>query len=127
MKNAVTIVFDGRAAYFNQHTARTAKVVFAQTETADEKILRLVDEAKNRKSMIVVTNDRPVQFAARALGAAVMSVQEFVDKGKPAPAKHRPKGSAKKQNVGAEKKISQTMEQEINEELKTRWLKGKSD
>jgi predicted RNA-binding protein with PIN domain len=123
-KNLITIVFDGRAAFYNQHTSRTARVVFAQTESADERILRLVDEAKHRKSMVVVTNDRPVQYAARALGASVMSVAEFMEKAGP-PVSGR-KAARGKRGDGEPKEISQALEQEINEELKSRWLKRKT-
>src|SRR5262245_40645551 len=58
--NKVVIVFDGGPGNAPRDEALSARVLYAADESADEKIMRLVDEAANRKSIIVVTNDRPL-------------------------------------------------------------------
>ena len=124
LNNTVTVVFDGKSGHYGFEGASTVKIVFSSHETADEKILWLVDEAENRGNIIVVTNDRPVQYAIRALGAKAMEVKEFIEKGdallikKPS----KGKGAAKKDQP---KNIPHTLEHEITEEMRSVWLKEK--
>ena len=87
--------------------------------------MRLVDEATNRKSVIVVTNDRAVQYAVKALGAKAIEVGEFMIKGDPGLLKSARPPSAKKQRQDPPKDISLALEDEINKELKSFWLKEK--
>jgi len=122
-RNTVVIVFDGGPGNAPRDEALSARVLYSSDETADEKIMRLVDDAENRKSLIVVTNDRPLQYAVRALGAKVLSVRDFVAQGDP---KLLPKRSGKQvKEKETPKNISHTMEHEINSEMESIWLKKK--
>jgi predicted RNA-binding protein with PIN domain len=124
-KNAVTIVFDGRPGNSRPRASVSAKVIFSLDESADERILRLVDEAANRKSVIVVTNDRAVQYAARALGAKVIEAVAFMGKGLERPSKAAGNAKGKQNRQDPPKEISLTLESQINEELRSVWLKEK--
>lgn len=121
-KNKVTIVFDGQPQHFGSTRTASVKIIFSQNETADERILRLVDDAQNRKNMIVVTEDRPLQYAVRALGAEVMKVDSFIIKGEPRLLSRRtPKGDKAPKETA--KEISMTDEMDITSEMQKIWLK----
>ena len=119
--NKVAIVFDGGPGNAPRDEALSARIFYSSDETADEKIMRLVDEAENRKSIIVVTNDRPLQYAVKALGAKVLSVQDFVAQGDP---KMLPKRRGKQgKEKETPKNIPLTLEYKINAEMEEIWLK----
>src|SRR5437762_110274 len=77
-RNQITIVFDGKFGVFGSAESGTIKVVFSKDETADELIKSMVDAAANHKNIVVVSDDRSVQYAVRALGAQVKAVSEFM-------------------------------------------------
>lgn len=126
LRNTVTIVFDGRSdvwAAFGEprqgrgsSVASSIRVVFAQGETADEKIIRMVEEAVHKKSVVVVTDDRSLQYSVRALGAKVSGVQTFLERGAPVPARRPESG----------KDISKTLEHKITSEFIQIWVPGGS-
>src|SRR3989338_5991790 len=64
--NQVTIVFDGQPQMMQSLMRSPVKVTFSQNESADDKIKKLVYEAGNKKNIVVVTNDRDIQYAVRA-------------------------------------------------------------
>ena len=126
-KNYVTIVFDGASDVFGGMKSAAATIVFSQGESADDKIRRIVAEAKNTKNIVVVTNDRDIQYAVGALGAKATSVSEFLSKGKSAgkrkPIAKKNTKQAKKVSSESEKYISKADESKITSELGTIWLK----
>jgi len=80
--NRVTIVFDGNPEVFGGMSSPTAKIVFSQGESADDTIKKIVAQAANTKDIVVVTDDRDIQYAIRACGATASSVQAFLNKAK---------------------------------------------
>jgi len=111
--NKVTIVFDGQVGILDNVVRGWIKVIFSKGESADSKIKSLVQEAANPKNIIVVSDDRDIQYAVRAMGAKICSVKDFTEK------------ANKKVVVDRGKNISKTMEFQINKELSDLWLKKK--
>ena len=124
LKNHVTIVFDGNIDVFGGMASTVAKIIFSQNETADETIKRIVAAAQNTKNMVVVSDDRDIQYAVRALGAKVNGVQTFLDKGKGSRGKGR---NTRKGSGGgkSEKYVSKKDEFKIMSEMENIWLKSK--
>ena len=121
LRNSVTIVFDGQPGIYGVPTVSDVRVVFTEYESADDLIKERVQDSKNKKDIIVVTDDRQLMLYVRNLGAGVMSVREFTSKsifnnsrslkpGKPAQ---------------AGKIITSSFEQLVNQELEQLWLSKK--
>ena len=108
--NAVTIVFDGQIDVYSPAVQSKVKVIYSKGESADDKIKRMVKSASNAKSIVVVTDDRDIQYSVRASGAKVSSVADFL----------KNKSSS---TSGPAQKISRQQAQEITEELEDIWLK----
>lgn len=119
-RNKVTIVFDGHKGLYDQISSNCAQILFSYDISADDLIKRIVSESDNRKQIIVVSNDRSVQYAVRALGAKVMKVEEFLVR--PSATQSSKKKKMNEQPV--KKFISQTTQSKINEELGAVWLKN---
>ncbi len=116
-KNRVTIVFDGQPDVVGGVGGGEAvRVIFTSGESADDKIKQIVDEDEQRKSIIVVTDDKGIQYHVRAAGAKVMGVGTFLDKTKSH--QGRPCGND-------EKKITKSFEHKINTEFEDKWLRKK--
>jgi predicted RNA-binding protein with PIN domain len=113
-KNKVTVVFDGYPDSRERFDESDFCVVFSRMISADEKIRKLIEESGQRKGIVVVSDDRQVQDAARALGANVSSIEEFVGK------KDRQK---KPLDNGLEQKVTYSDMEKINSELRKIWLK----
>jgi predicted RNA-binding protein with PIN domain len=121
-RNTVTVVFDGYPAGFGEDlSSGNVHVLFACNRSADDRIKDIVQKAPLKKSMIVVTNDRAIQYAVRALGAKVLSVEDFLHKAHPSPSS----GSTdtQKAQTGLKKNISDRDKRHINSELEDLWLK----
>jgi predicted RNA-binding protein with PIN domain len=118
IKNKVTIVFDGSPDVIpiRQKKSLVAEVIFTRGKTADEMILKMIEQSSNPKRMIVVTDDKELQFGARALNADAIAVKDFIERRKRRGDKVRPK-AFEKPSLGSE------VSQEIIEELKKVWLK----
>lgn len=115
--NTVTVVFDGQAGVGPFPHPGPVKVVFSCGQSADEKIKQMVGHAGARKSTVVVTDDRAIQYYVRSLGAGVLSVQDFWhDRVDP----QSTPGSAPR---NPEKRISRVQEMRITDELSRIWLK----
>lgn len=114
-RNTVTIVFDGRTDVWGSGASSSARVVFSQGETADEKIVRMVEETAHKKNVVVVTDDRALQYSVRALGAKVSGVQTFLGQGASAPIRRPESG----------KNISKTLEHKITSEFARIWVEKK--
>ena len=125
-RNTVTVVFDGRTdvwAAFGEPRQRrgpnassSVRVVFAQGESADEKIIRMVEETAHKKNIVVVTDDRSLQYAVRALGAKISGVKIFLGQG----------SSTSITRIESGKNISKTLEHTITSEFTEIWLPGGS-
>ncbi|MCK5580228.1 MAG: NYN domain-containing protein [Candidatus Omnitrophica bacterium] len=122
LKNDVIVVFDGRSDVWGPQKASFVKVFFTSDETADEKIKRMVDGHPNKKSVVVVTEDREIQYYVRASGAKVLGVYEFLDK---AGEKGFP-AAGKKGFSQEHKNVSKNVEAKINAEMEKIWLKERS-
>jgi predicted RNA-binding protein with PIN domain len=117
LENQVTIVFDGRSDVFGYASSSFVKVVFSKDEAADEKIKRLVYESERKRNIVVVTNDREIQYSVRAAGAKAVKVEEFFGGAKKSGPQQKEKRSSKN--------ISKTLEFKITDELEKIWLKKK--
>ncbi len=124
VNNSVTIFFDGRTGYADQSYSYWIKVIFSKEESADTLIKKAVEKATNKKNIVVVTNDRDIQFSVRAQGAKFLSVQDFLGKSKAIKSRQKQK---KDKNVieGGLKRISKTVEDKINKEFQDIWLNKK--
>ncbi len=121
-RNQVTVVFDGQGGSGGYQQGAAVKVLFSWDESADDQIKRLVDNQENRKSLVVVTDDREIQYYVRALGAQVLSVADFWEKIKsPEMKSRRPK--SKTLHVEDKKDIPKTLEAKINAEFEKIWSK----
>jgi predicted RNA-binding protein with PIN domain len=120
LRNQVTIVYDGRSGFGSLTAGVHPQVIFSCEESADDRIKRIVAEATNRKNMIVVTNDRDIQYYVRALGAQCITVHEFFGRRGLATTDQKLQPKISK---GSEKKeISKTLESKITSELSELWL-----
>lgn len=118
-RNQVTVVFDGQPDVWHdgEHTG-VVRVIFTSNESADEKIKRMVRRAGNPKNMIVVTDDREIQYAIGAAGATSITVDAFMS------FKKKAKRGAVKPSK-REKSIAPEHEADINKEMEEIWLKKK--
>lgn len=132
--NPVTIVFDGNTEVFGGMSSPNAKIIFSQGESADDKIKKIVSLAHNKKNIVVISDDRDIQYAVRVLGAKTSSVKAFLNKAKLTGKGERPgrknsgriKGSLAKSNPSEPKKvIPKSDESKITSELGKIWLKPK--
>lgn len=115
LRNTVTVVFDGRSDVWGGGAVPSpVQIIFSREESADEKIIRMVEEAAHKKSVVVVTDDRSLQYSVRALGAKVSGVQTFLGQGAPVPVRRPESG----------KDISKTLEHKITSEFTKIWLPG---
>jgi predicted RNA-binding protein with PIN domain len=118
-RNSVTVVFDGALESYGGMASTAAQIIFSQGESADDKIKKLVAQAKNKKSIVVVTDDRDVQYAIRALGAKASGVKAFLLQGN-GPGQPKP---GKVSSALSEKVISKRDESKITSEMREIWLK----
>lgn len=125
-RNKVTVVFDGYPAGFGADlSSGHVQILYSCDITADDRIKQIVQKSILKKNIIVVTNDRAIQYAVRALGAKVISVESFLQKIN----KSASSGSVDSQRnqSGLKKNISNREKQHINLELEDLWLKKKSN
>ena len=114
-RNMVTIVFDGKLDVWGGEASSAVRVIFAQGESADEKIIRMVEEAAHKKNVVVVTDDRSLARSVRALGAKVSGVQTFLQQG----------ASARIDRPESSKNISKVLEHKITSEFTGIWVEKK--
>ena len=108
-RNAVTVVFDGRPGPGWKAWRGPTRVIFSLEEDADSVIKRGVDEMRNAKDAVVVTNDRAIQWWVRGAHARVISCEEFLRESGTPPG---PRGREKPGPGDAE---------EINDALRKEW------
>ena len=118
--NLATILFDGRPGKFDTPGTAKVKVTFTDERSADDCIKTIVNEALNKKSYVVVTDDREIRYYVRALGARVIKVREFLNKDTP----QTPESAAGAKDM---KIISPNLENQITTELEKIWLGKKKN
>jgi len=121
LRNQVTIVFDGRRGGFQLSSGSHIKIIFSVDDSADNTIRDIVENEQNKKNIMVVTNDRAIQYAVRSMGATICPVEEFLAKME----KNTPSQADHKQGEESPKKIPPSLEAKINAELRRLWLKEK--
>ncbi|MFH1287375.1 MAG: NYN domain-containing protein [bacterium] len=111
--NKLTIVFDGKMNIFSPYENVGKGVIFTQDETADDKIKRMVEDSKNPREIVVITDDNEIKYYTRGLGAKVTSIADFFARTK------------KKSKSTDNEKMSEYDESyfQITDELKKLWLK----
>ncbi len=115
--NRVTIVFDGYPLSGEIPPQERGMIcVFSRMLEADEIIKKLIEASGERKNIIVVSDDKEVQLAAKLLHARVCPVQEFIC------GKKRSNFSLS-QDSSNDDELSYSKKQQINAELKEKWLK----
>jgi len=107
--NKVIVVFDGYPP--RDFVEREFDTVFSFDKTADDVIKAKVDEAANKKQIVVVTNDRQIRDYVKRQGAVVCKTDEFTKK------------KSKRKRIQESKDISYSIQEEITEELRDIWLK----
>lgn len=122
LSNQVTVVFDGKPGMYGSPVSREIRVVFTEYESADDLIKRRVEESKNKKNIVVVTDDRALLLYVRGCGACVMSCVDFLKH--TSSAKVSAKG--KRSSSGSSKIISSTFEHTVNQEFENIWLKKRT-
>lgn len=123
IKNKVTIVFDGQGGFLSAPLSSLIEIIFSVGESADEKIKEIVDQSENAKSVVVVSDDRDIQIAVRKSGAQVVSVGEFLSRGRSKP--DAKKTARDKPQTASKKTITHTDEFKITSEMSKLWLKLK--
>ena len=114
-KNKVLVVFDGYSSDFDGlRIGEPFSVIFSQEESADERIKKLVEASANPKTIIVVSDDNEIRFFAKYSGAKVLGTQDFVGSIK--------KTASSKAKEPVKQELTYTQIQEINQELKRKWL-----
>ncbi|MDD5561473.1 MAG: NYN domain-containing protein [Candidatus Omnitrophica bacterium] len=116
-KNRVILVFDGYPPHGEKMPCGDGLFcVFSRMIEADELIKRLVEKSANPGDIIVVSDDKGIQLAVRFLNARVCGVEEFICGKKSTRVFDSPRKEME------EKTISYSKMQEINAELKKKWL-----
>lgn len=118
-RNEIIVVFDG---FINEpqlgRYSNEIKVIFSYDETADEEIKRIIERAKNKKNIVVVSDDREIADFAKISGAKPLSVNEFLK-----PANEDSDEFMRIQNDSLKQQLNYSQIHAINEELKKKWLK----
>ena len=105
---------DSQFTHINSQLTRSINCSYSMSgQKADDYIICMVREIKNRSSITIVSNDNYVRDTCSSLGAATERPSFLVDS---------PKIKARKINTQkSSKKISPVQEKEINEFLKEKW------
>lgn len=123
LSNKITVIFDGQADISHAQTS-SVKTIFSHNESADDAIKKMVINSSNPKNIVVVTDDRDIQYSVRAQGAQVLPVTQFLSKLSPSAERNRTK-KRKIKSTDTSKHISKHLEHKINSEFSEIWLKKK--
>ena len=107
--NKVLIVFDGNPNLAAIQQRERFEVFFSGESTADELIKKRLSRMKNKKEVVVVSDDREVRDDAKAQGARICRIDDFI--------------KVKEKRKEQKKEISEILTHEITEEMKKIWLK----
>lgn len=111
--NKVTAIFDGKYNMSSEGLlGGEFRILFSGEKTADDVIKDKVTRYKNKKQIVVVTDDRGIRQYVKTQGVRCLSVKEFISKKK------------KKSAIAEEEKnIDYKTRSQITEELRKIWLK----
>ena len=112
--NRVTVVFDGRADLLLKNREHRFEIIFSGTNSADDLICKKVDVCRNKRQIVVVTDDYEIINYVKTLGANVLSTKDFIKKAK--------KKKSNRHNR-EEKDIDYVLKKKINDELRRIWLR----
>ncbi len=110
--DSVTLVFDGatpRGGFAKQMSSSRIDVKFSAPETADDIIVRMVHQARQPRTIRVVSTDTAIRYEARARNCLHIDSAGFVTELFPSP--KAPGGSSPAQPAGPEKPQSLTPEE----------------
>jgi predicted RNA-binding protein with PIN domain len=113
LKNKVTVIFDGFCDFRFTTENPNISLLYSQDESADDLIRRIVEQAKDPRNIIVVSDDKEVRISSRLNRAKVLKVEEFLAQGKARPSK-----DTEPRDLG----LTSSQARAINEELKRLWL-----
>lgn len=116
--NDVTIIFDGSDEVFHSPDLSGIKVRFSRGEKADDLIKNIIRDALKPADMVLVSDDRQLCLDVKALGASYWSVDFFIQK-----MHQKQRKRITPMQTQDDKQISSFKQQQINEELKQKWLK----
>ena len=119
LKNKVTVVFDGYPDANFPMLQSDISVIFSRKISADEKIRKLLEESGNPKNIIVVSDDREIQFFTKSCGAQALGIEEFIG----ASEEKEARKLKRQEEESEESKLNYTQMSEINKELRKIWLK----
>jgi len=111
--NKVTVVFDGRPNFVRYNKDTDFNIMFSGERSADDVIKREVSRYKNKKQIVVVSDDWDIINYAKSEGAGFLKVKDFLEK-------RRKKSVSYSEKV---KEIELSLQREITQELKKIWLK----
>ena len=116
----MTVVFDGYAVLkldWNALRREGIKIVFSDDESADDRIVRMVEETAHPKEILVVTSDRELSSRIRKVGAKTALVKTFMygKTGKRAETIVAP--------IEEKKQLDSEQARKITQELERIWLK----
>jgi predicted RNA-binding protein with PIN domain len=115
-KNKITVVFDGYPkAFGSSYADGYLDVVFSCDISADERIRKIVEQARVPRNIVVVSDDREIQAFSKMAGAAVVGAEDFLWR----------KENARRRNKPDALKSDLTYSEmsRITFELKKLWLK----
>jgi len=116
-KNTVVLVFDGYPAANSQIPEEEGFVwIYSHKIEADERIKKIIEQSKQPRNIIVVSDDRQVQLTARVLHAHICGVEEFIC------GKRNNKLNVKEEENSDNLKLTYSAMQKINAEFKKKWL-----
>jgi predicted RNA-binding protein with PIN domain len=116
--NQVTVVFDGKADidFPLTNIPKFLEIIFTKEESAEARIKRIVEKSHNPKRIIVVSDDKEIQFFIRAEGAKVLKSEDFLARGS-----LKVSSVLKEEDTKIELNSSQAAK--ITKELERIWLK----
>lgn len=113
------IVFDGSSDVPNNETqsARDIRIIYTKTnETADTRILDILEERKNDCNATIVSEDNFVKRQSRLLGAKIMSVSSFA-----ATAAGKSRNAVRSMKYSGKNDLTPSQQKDINDSLKKHW------
>jgi len=110
----ITIVFDGKSPNILFYQGRRIKIIFSNEISGDEKIMKILENKKNKTNILVVSDDREIQEFSKILGSKFLKVVEFLEIVYP---------EGKKELPIKEKEIKYSLKSEIEKELKNYYEK----
>lgn len=122
-RNKITVVFDG---FINEpqlgQYRNEIRVIFSYDETADDKIKQIIEQTKNKKNIVVVSDDREIADFVKISGAVSMGVIRFLDKISKQKINDRRDTTGQGQDKIEDKSLNYSQINIINEELKKKWI-----